>query len=227
MWGASIGAEQPEWIHVPSPLDTILMYGEARAISQKFFNHCVAAAHNGSANAVATIALMAYNGFLDGGKDRLSRSSMLANISASAENEYGQFVLALSSLEEQSYRTASELFAKSGNAGFGPSAWFLGKLYEHGIGLPQDRERAASCFQRAAELKFVGAERSLCDLARLGFLGLWPKFWSFFVYPYVSAKYYFRVLVRGRHFQTHLAPQRALDVLAHAIRSETDSRRVN
>ncbi len=210
--GDSIGR-----LHIPVSVFDQLVQQRVSRRSSEFVGFCAKEAIKGSSDAVALLSLLAYNGFLDEGRDRLTIASQLAELAHWGKNAFGSFVLGAIKLELGEYGEARALFEQSAKAEFVPSTWFAAKMYELGIPDEPNHERAAQLYLAGKDLGYIFSDMSYADLVRSGEFGSIQSIYQSLLYPFYKLRFFVRNRFRSRVRATHLMPTFAAQALIDAI----------
>jgi hypothetical protein len=74
------------------------------------------------------------------------------------ENPYDIFVLGLNYYDAQNYSVAIKWFTKAAEKGFAEAGFWLGYMYEAGVGINQHYKTAIACYLKAAESGYPDAQ---------------------------------------------------------------------
>ena len=206
-------------VHIPDALKDELMWPYAKRNNGDFLRLATKLANEGSADAVAMLALLVYNDNIRTNVVRLKLSTELARIADWARNAYGTFVLGLVELESGQLRESLHAFEKSGRAGFPAASWFAGKMHEHGIGTHHSQETALEFYEISTGQDYLLADRSINALLRHGNFSFVTKSLAYLALPWYQTRFFIRNTFGARTKATHLLPKRGANALLRLIES--------
>ena len=91
---------------------------------------------------------------------------------ADAGSPVGQFYLGMLYWIEKKYRKAFEWLEKSASQGYSPAIYRLGTFYDLGEGGNLDKDNAYRCYEQAAEMGHLAAQKEMAVSMIKGYRGL-------------------------------------------------------